>query len=149
MTETDYEKYFSDPSFRNNKMKKKNKKKSKIWWISGAALVVLFGIFIAIIYSGLPSLEELENPKPQLASKVFSADGELLGQYFIENRIETNLNKLPDHLIKALIATEDRKFFNHWGVDVTRFIKAMIKNVFSLSLSGGASTITQQLARNL
>lgn len=149
MTETDYEKYFSDPSFRNNKMKKKNKKKSKIWWISGAALVVLFGIFIAIIYSGLPSLEELENPKPQLASKVFSADGELLGQYFIENRIETNLNKLPDHLIKALIATEDRKFFNHWGVDVTRFIKAMIKNVFSLSLSEGASTITQQLARNL
>ena len=149
MTETDFDKYFNDPSFRNKKMKKKNKKKSKIWWISGAVAVVLFGIFIAIIYSGLPSLEELENPKPQLASKVFSADGELLGQYFIENRTETNLNKLPDHLIKALIATEDRKFYNHWGVDVTRFIKAMIKNVFSLSLSEGASTITQQLARNL
>ncbi|MCW9064754.1 MAG: hypothetical protein OQJ78_00525, partial [Ignavibacteriaceae bacterium] len=105
MTETDYYQYFNDQSFRNKKMKKKNKKKSKIWWISGAVAVVLLGIFIAIVYSGLPSLEELENPKPQLASKVFSADGELLGQYFIENRIETNLNKLPDHLIKALIAT--------------------------------------------
>ncbi|HEY6435729.1 MAG TPA: transglycosylase domain-containing protein, partial [Ignavibacteriaceae bacterium] len=151
MTETDYDKYFSDPSFRNKKMKKKskNKKRSKFWLISGASALVLFGIFLAVIYSGLPSLEELENPKPQLASKVFTSDGELLGQYFIENRIETNLNKLPDHLIKALIATEDRKFYSHWGVDVTRFIKAMIKNVFSLSLGEGASTITQQLARNL
>ncbi len=151
MTEIDYDQYFNDPSFRNKKMKKKSKskKKSKFWLISGAIAFVLFGIFIAIVYSGLPSLEELENPKPQLASKVFSADGELLGQYFIENRIETNLNKLPDHLIKALIATEDRKFYSHWGVDVTRFIKAMIKNVFSMSLGEGASTITQQLARNL
>ncbi len=149
MTETDYEKYFNDPSFRNKKMKKKSKKKNKIWLISGAVALVLFGIFLAVIYSGLPSLEDLENPKPQLASKVFSADGELIGQYFIENRIETNFKKIPDHLIKALIATEDRKFFNHWGVDVTRFFKAMVKNLFSLSLKEGASTLTQQLARNL
>ncbi len=150
MTETDYDKYFNEPDLRNKKMKKKKKKnKSKIWLISGAIVFVLIGILIAIIYSGVPPLEELENPKPQLASKVFSADGELLGQYYIENRIETNINKLPDHLIKALIATEDRKFYSHWGVDVTRFIKAMIKNVFSMSLSEGASTITQQLARNL
>src|SRR4030066_2401860 len=150
MTETEYDKYFDNPSYRNKKMKKKkNTNRRKFWLIGGAAAFILLGIFIAIIYSGLPSLEELENPKPQLASKVFSADGELLGQYFIENRIETNLNKLPDHLVKALIATEDRKFFNHWGVDVTRFLKAMIKNLFSLSLKEGASTLTQQLARNL
>jgi penicillin-binding protein 1A len=148
MTDKDYDRYFNDPSYRNKKMKKK-KKTSKFWVISGTVAIVLLGIFIAVIYSGLPSLEELENPKPQLASKVFSADGELLGQYFIENRIETQLNKLPDHLIKALIATEDRKFYDHWGVDVTRFIKAMVKNLFSLSLKEGASTLTQQLARNL
>ena len=150
MTETEYDKYFDNPSYRNKKMKKKkNTNRRKFWLIGGAAAFILLGIFIAIIYSGLPSLEELENPKPQLASKVFSADGELLGQYFIENRIETNLNKLPDHLVKALIATEDRKFYEHWGVDVTRFFKAMIKNLFSLSLKEGASTLTQQLARNL
>ena len=150
MTETDYNKYFNDPSYRNKRMKKKrNNNKRKYLLISGAVAFILLGIFIAIIYSGLPSLEELENPKPQLASKVFSADGELLGQYFIENRIETQLNKLPDHLVKALIATEDRKFYNHWGVDVTRFLKAMVKNLFSLSLKEGASTLTQQLARNL
>ena len=151
MTETDYDKYFNDSDFRNKKMKKKskNKKKNKVWIISGAVALVLFGIFVAFVYSGLPSLEELENPKPQLASKVFSSDGELIGQYFIENRIETHFNQLPDHLIKALIATEDRKFYNHWGVDVTRFLKAMVKNAFALSLAEGASTITQQLARNL
>jgi len=150
MTETDYEKYFDDPSYRNKRMKKKkNTNKRKFWLIGGGTVFILLGVFIAIIYSGLPSLEELENPKPQLASKVFSADGELLGQYFIENRIETNLDKLPDYLIKALIATEDRKFYNHWGVDVTRFFKAMVKNLFSLSLKEGASTLTQQLARNL
>ncbi|MCU0414749.1 MAG: PBP1A family penicillin-binding protein [Ignavibacteriaceae bacterium] len=150
MTETDYNKYFNDPSYRNKRMKKKrNNNKRKFLLIGGAVAFILLGIFIAIIYSGLPSLEELENPKPQLASKVFSSDGELLGQYFIENRIETQLNKLPDHLVKALIATEDRKFYNHWGVDVTRFLKAMVKNLFSLSLKEGASTLTQQLARNL
>ncbi|MCE7857868.1 MAG: PBP1A family penicillin-binding protein, partial [Ignavibacteria bacterium CHB3] len=129
-------------------MKSTNNKK-KTWLIAGAVILVLLGSLIAFIFSGLPSLEELENPKPQLASKVFTADGELLGQFFIENRIETHINKLPDYLIKALVATEDRKFYDHWGVDVTRFIKAMIKNIFSLSLAEGASTITQQLARNL
>ena len=148
MGEIDFEKYFNDSAYRNNNMKfTKNKKKA--WLITGAVIFILLGIFIAIIYSGLPSLEDLENPKPQLASKVFTADGELLGQFFIENRIETNLSKLPDHLTKALIATEDRKFYNHWGVDVSRFMKAMVKNLFSLSLGEGASTLTQQLARNL
>jgi len=115
MTDTDYDKYFDDPSYRNKGMKKrKNTNNKKIWLIGGGVTFILLVIFIAIIYSGLPSLEDLENPKPQLASKVFSADGELLGQYFIENRIETQLNKLPDHLIKALIATDDRKFYDHW-----------------------------------
>jgi len=149
MKETDFEKYFNDPEYRNNKVKKNSKKRSKVWIISIAAVLILLGIIGAFIYSGLPSLEELENPKPQLASKVFTADGELLGQYFIENRIETNFDKFPEYLINALIATEDRKFYEHWGVDVARFMQAMVKNVFALSLKEGASTITQQLARNL
>lgn len=111
-----------------------------------AALFILLG---AYIFQGLPSLEELENPKPILASKVYSIDGELVGQFFIENRIETDLDSMPNHLINALISTEDRDFYDHWGVDVERFVKAMVKNVFSLSMREGASTITQQLAKNL
>ncbi|MBZ0198512.1 MAG: PBP1A family penicillin-binding protein [Ignavibacteriaceae bacterium] len=113
-----------------------------------AAALVVFAAGTIFIFSGLPSLEELENPEPQLASKVFTEDGELLGQYFIENRIETDIDSLPKHLIEALIATEDRKFYSHWGVDIPRFVQAMVKNVFTFSREG-ASTITQQLSKNL
>ncbi|MDP3147516.1 MAG: PBP1A family penicillin-binding protein [Ignavibacteria bacterium] len=104
--------------------------------------------FIVYVFWGLPSLEELENPRPQLASKVWTVDGEILGQFYIENRIETNIDSIPAHLINALIATEDRNFYSHWGVDLVRFSKAMTKNLFTFSREG-ASTITQQLAKNL
>ena len=148
MIDSDWDKYFNDPNLRNRTIKKKIYKRRTWLMVSGIAAILIIA-FVIFIYSGLPSLEELENPKPQLASKVFSADGELLGQFFIESRIETSIDSLPKHLIEALIATEDRQFYDHWGVDVFRFFKAMVKNVFSLSLKEGASTITQQLARNL
>lgn len=147
LSDSDFDRYFNDSSFRKKKKKSAGINK-KILLPVGGVLAVLFIIFTVYIFSGLPSLEELENPRPQLASKVFTADGELLGQFFIENRIETNIDSLPKHLIDALIATEDRKFYSHWGVDLSRFFKAMIKNIFTFSREG-ASTITQQLARNL
>ncbi len=131
---------------QNRPQKKKLTKKTKTIILSVSALFLL--AFSIYIYSGLPSLEELENPVPYLASKVYSIDGELLGQFYIENRIETDIDSIPSHIINALIATEDRKFYTHWGVDLDRFAKAMIKNVFTFSREG-ASTITQQLARNL
>jgi len=121
------------------------KKKLYIW---GTIIFVFLALSVYTI-SGVPSLDELENPKPPLASRVISADGELIGQFFIENRIATDLDSLPPYVIKALVATEDRNFYDHWGVDLPRFFKAMIKNLFSLSLREGASTITQQLAKNL
>jgi len=145
-SDSDYNEYFK--SFSNKKKNKTKKNDKRLWTI----LSIIFAIFLFLmiyIISGMPSLEELENPRPVLASKVFSADGELIGQFFIENRIETSLDSLPQHLIDALIATEDRRFYDHWGVDVQRFVKAMIKNIFSLSFTEGASTITQQLSKNL
>lgn len=113
--------------------------------------IILFIFFLIYIILGLPPLKDLENPQPSLASKVISADGELIGQFFIENRIETKVDSLPKHLIEALIATEDRNFYDHWGVDLTRFVKAMVKNILTFSFAGGegASTITQQCAKNL
>jgi penicillin-binding protein 1A len=133
---------------RNKKVKKMRKGKKSKWIIIPGILIALLVLFSIYIFSGVPSLEELENPRPNLASKVYTADGELLGQFFIENRIETDLDSLPPHLINALIATEDRKFFDHWGVNLPRFFKAMIKNIVTFSREG-ASTITQQLAKNL
>lgn len=131
--------------------KKKSTKGNKKNLIIFSSIGILFLAFLIYIITGLPSLEELENPKPILASKVFSSDGEIIGQFFIENRIETNIDSLPKHLIEALIATEDKNFYDHWGVDLGRFFKAMVKNIISFSFSSGegASTITQQCAKNL
>ncbi len=122
--------------------------KKRLIWASVFAglLVVAYGIFVL---TGLPSLEQLENPRPELATKVYSIDGEVLDQFYIKNRTQVSLGDLPPHLVDALIATEDKNFYQHWGVDLQRFVKAMVKNVFTLSLSEGASTITQQLSRNL
>lgn len=131
------------------KTQKKNNNKKKTKLIVWGSIVFVFLALSIYTYVGLPSLDELENPKPVLASRVFSADGELIGQFYIENRIETDIDSLPPYILKALIATEDRNFYDHWGVDVPRFFKAMVKNLFSLSLREGASTITQQLAKNL
>ncbi|MCH7516324.1 MAG: transglycosylase domain-containing protein [Bacteroidetes bacterium] len=142
-------KYFFDSKHRNKKLKKKKANRKINWIISLGVSAVILLILVIYIVSGLPSIEDLENPKPQLATKVFSADGELIGKFFIENRIESDIDSLPAFLTSALISTEDRKFFDHWGVDVGRFFKAMIKNVMRFSFREGASTITQQLAKNL
>jgi penicillin-binding protein 1A len=129
---------------------KKNKKKIIRSLISAFVIIFLIAsyIFYDYVVSGLPSLEQLENPKPQLASNVFSADGELIGQYFRENRIAVDIKDVPQDFINALVATEDRKFFDHWGVDLERLVKAMVKTIF-LGRREGASTITQQLTKNL
>lgn len=115
-------------------------------------LVVLFIVGLYFLYqhiiSGLPSLDQLENPKQSLASNVISADNQTIGQYFRENRVEVNIDSIPSYIVDALVSTEDRKFYDHWGVDLERFIKAMFKTAF-LGKREGASTITQQLAKNL
>ncbi len=149
LSNTDLDKYFDDPKLRSKILKKKNSKRRRNWLLVTGIVTVVLIIFGAYIVSGLPSLKELENPKPQLATKVYSANGELLGKFFIENRIESDIDSLPPYLIDALISTEDRKFYSHWGVDLMRFVQAMVKNVISFSFKEGASTITQQLAKNL
>lgn len=142
----DTDSYFKNPNKR--KRNSGNKIGKSFILLSLLIFIIALASFGFYVAQGLPSLEELENPKPQLASKVFSADGELIGQFYIENRIETNIDSLPQHLIDALISTEDRKFYSHWGVDMERFVKAMFKNIFLFSREG-ASTLTQQLAKNL
>ena len=137
--------YFKNPSKRK-KGKKKAGRKFKL--IFAGVIFICVAVYTIIVISGLPSLEQLENPKPQLASTVYTSDGEVLGQFYIENRIETHIDSLPNYVANALISTEDRKFYTHWGVDLDRFAKAMVKNVLTFSHEG-ASTITQQLAKNL
>ena len=84
-------------------------------------------------FDPLPSLEEIENPTSNLASEIITSDGKLLGKYFKENRTNIKYKDLSPYLVDALIATEDRQFYDHWGVNLSRFFKAMVKNVFTFS----------------
>jgi penicillin-binding protein 1A len=127
---------------------KLNKKRIRILALSGI-LLAIFITYGAVLISGLPSLEQLENPRSELATKVYSSDGVILDQFYFKNRTQITLEELPQNLVSALVATEDKNFYSHWGVDMPRFARAMVKNVFLLTLREGASTITQQLARNL
>lgn len=113
-------------------------------WLGGCAYVVFR------VVSGLPSLQQLENPPQELASRVLSTDGEVIGQFFIKRRAYLPFDSIPKPFLQALIATEDRAFYHHWGIHLTRILKALVKNILSGDLTReGASTITQQLARNL
>jgi penicillin-binding protein 1A len=147
-SEIDKERYFNDPDYRL-KILKVLKRRKQIRNIVVISLAVLFSAYIVYLAIGLPSLQQLENPTPELATKVYSYDGELLGQFYIKQRAYTPIDSIPKNLINALIATEDRKFYRHWGIDLDRVLKAMVKNILSFRIREGASTITQQLARNL
>jgi penicillin-binding protein 1A len=150
---SEMERYFSDPEYRRKKSRRniwqRFSRRTKILAGAGLVLLILGCVYWSYLVSGLPSLERIENPKPELASKVYSTDGEVLDQFFIKNRSHLALADIPKTVVDALIATEDKDFYSHWGVDLVRFGKAMVKNLFALRLKEGASTITQQLARNL
>lgn len=134
---------------KSRSKKIQNKQTAYVIGVGALFIFLLLGyLFYKHIVSGLPSLDQLENPKQSLASSVISIDNEIIGQYYRENRREISIDSIPSFVVDALISTEDRKFYDHWGVDLGRFIKAMFKTVF-LGKKEGASTITQQLAKNL
>ncbi len=146
-------KYFSDPNYRDELLKKRRGfyHKYRFYFFGVFLLLLLLSVvYFNYVISGLPSLEELENPRPELATKVYSIDGEVLGTFFLtKNRSYVTYNQIPQSVIDALISIEDKNFYHHWGVTPWRFIRAMFKNLLALRLREGASTITQQLARNL
>tara|TARA_B100002003_G_scaffold249400_1_gene285638 strand:+ start:2968 stop:5226 length:2259 start_codon:yes stop_codon:yes gene_type:complete len=123
-----------------------------IWVIVFSPFIGLFSIiyFTSIGFFGhLPTFEQLENPKNNLATEIISEDGIVLGKYFFENRSNIKFHELPEPLIKALIATEDIRYYNHSGIDVRSLVRAVVGLIFGSGNSGGASTITQQLAKML
>jgi penicillin-binding protein 1A len=105
--------------------------------------------FLYRMYQTLPTLDQLENIEPPLSSKVMGKDGNLIYEFSIEKRSWIPLKKIPQELINAVIAIEDRKFFDHWGVDVKRIVGASLVNVLRGRYAQDGSTLTQQLARNV
>lgn len=123
------------------------------WGIFSFLWVLVIGIFVLIgleFFGPLPTFEELENPKSNLASEVFSEDHVVLGSYYIQFRTFVNYDDLSPNLTKALLATEDIRFYKHSGIDARSIARVFIKTiVLQQARSGGGSTITQQLAKNL
>ncbi len=111
-------------------------------------------LFAAAVYAGvfgpLPGQDDWEQMENATASLVLSTDGETIGKYFLENRTNVEYDQLPGHLIHALIATEDHRFYRHGGLDTRSVFRVIIKSVILRdSHAGGGSTLTQQLAKNL
>ncbi|MCP9448654.1 MAG: transglycosylase domain-containing protein, partial [Nitrospira sp.] len=133
-------------------------KRGRRWWqfaligilacaIAGTTTV---GGVIWYFSRDLPSLDLLENYQPSLVTTVYSDDRQPIGQFFIERRILTPLTSIPTHLIQAVIATEDARFFDHPGLDYIGMLRAAWTNIrHGGKKVEGASTITQQLARSL
>jgi len=112
------------------------------------AAIIIFFAYNSVSYA-LPSLEQLENPKQEYATQLFSADGELIDHFYTKKRVNLCYDSIPKSFINALVATEDKNFYSHWGVHAGRIFNAMVKNVLSGRFKEGGSTLTMQLARNL
>lgn len=126
-----------------------DKKQVKLAWLIGFSpligLVLMLFLAAVGLFGKLPSFEELENPRSNQSSIIYSADGKVLGKYYIQNRTNVAYDEISPSLIDALVATEDERFYNHSGIDG----KATLRAVLSGGGEGGGSTITQQLAKIL
>lgn len=125
-------------------------------WVLGALLGIFlfFGAFYLSIYWGwwgkIPSSSELQDLQQNEATEVFSSEGKLIGKYYIFDRQPVLYDELPQHLIDALIATEDVRFYEHSGIDNRSLLRVFFKTILmGDESSGGGSTITLQLAKNL
>ena len=112
-------------------------------------LFILVIIYIFYLSRDLPSLERLETFDPAMLSTLYDRNGEVIGEFYIQKRVFIDIEDMPKHLKDAAIASEDKRFRSHWGVDLQSFARAVVVNISSMSFRQGFSTLSQQLARNL
>ena len=135
----------------NPKKKKKSTHNKYLRWfwalfsLGVISIVLIFAFANWGVFGPMPTFDELENPESSVATEIISTDGKTLGKFYLENRVPVKYEDLPQHLVDALVATEDERFYSHSGIDA----KGTLRAIFSAGSSGGASTITQQLAKNL
>lgn len=166
-TPIDHQRYFNDPEYRKKILAEREgtdaepepiKEESSNKSTATRNIFIATGIFLLAsllagsgylyyLIQGLPSIEQLENPDTAIASEVRSRDGVVLDKYYTENRTWVRYDNISPHVVDALVATEDHRFFEHWGMDMIRTL-AIPYHVLRGNPQGG-STISQQLARNL
>lgn len=126
-----------------------------LWAVFGTGILMVILAFVAIWFGMIgymPDIEDLQNPINRFATQVYSADGKVLGTWNLnkENRIVIPYKKMSPYLIKALVATEDERFYEHSGIDFRALGRAIVKRgILGQTNAGGGSTITQQLAKQL
>ena len=113
-----------------------------------AGIVIIFA-YVFYLSIDLPSIEQLENYDPDLVTQIYSADGVLLNELYFEKRVFVELEQIPQHMRDAVVAKEDRRFYDHWGISLRDVLRAVVINTVTMSYSSGFSSLTQQLARNL
>ena len=111
-------------------------------------VLAIIAIVIALAYPNLPSLEVLTDYRPKIPLRVYTADGHLIGEFGEERRAVVSINEVPEIMKQAILAAEDDRFYQHIGIDYTGIIRAASSNILSGGKKQGASTITQQVARN-
>jgi len=117
----------------------------RVFWIGlGSVILLLVGANFGL-FGAMPSIAELENPSASVATQVYAEDGTLMGKYYLQDRVNITYKDLNEHIVHALVATEDERFYEHSGVDGLALLRAFGK----LGTDGGASTITMQTAKNL
>ncbi len=122
----------------------------RLWKVCLYGLITFVMFLILLSFDNLPSFSDLEDPTNNLASPIYANKGELIGSYFIENRIPIDFKDLPKHLVDALVSTEDSRFYIHSGIDPEALMRVFTKTIIlGEKSSGGGSTITQQLAKLL
>ena len=122
-----------------------------LWIIFGILLLLIVAFFFCVangVFGTMPTFEELENPRTNLATEIYSADGKILGTYYVENRSNVRYAELSHYMPEALISIEDERFTEHSGID-TKALFRVAYGVLTGNKKGGGSTITQQLAKNL
>lgn len=154
-TKEELQRYFNDKQTRhlNSEQNMKDRRSQiALLGVAGfsaflALLFLVFTIYMIFLATTLPSLNDLQNPKLNLASIAYTADGKELTRYMEDNRKWVEMKDISPYVKQALIATEDKRYYDHWGVDVYSLVSLPYK--WFIGKSQGGSTITQQLARNL
>ena len=126
-------------------------KLASLFWV---CIIIPVLLFVLLMFSAanawfgfneLPKVDDLVNPKSNLATEVYTADGKVLGRYFYQNRVNVDYDDISPFLVDAFVSTEDERYYQHSGID----LKSLARALFYMGKKGGASTITQQLSKML
>ncbi len=132
-------------------MKKTKRRWGALFLVLSLVLLMMTGAGIALYFhfiADLPRLTTLKDYQPYIVSEVYSDDNFLIGEFFVERRIVAPLSQMPRNLVRAFVAAEDARFFEHRGIDYWRTLGAAFRNIEALEVVQGGSTITQQIAKS-